>query len=111
MPPGIPSVEIISARPQPSNEFSNFTSDLIEAVQVYISSIPQHSFLKFSVDGVSVESIDVMYAICKLLNGKKSHTGAVYNKHNVKNDRYQIIGGSCIPTIGNLVVDTYLLRK
>ena len=60
---------------------------------------------------MSVESIDVMYAICKLLNGKKSHTGAVDNKHNVKNDRYQIIGGSCIPTIGNLVVDTYLLRK
>ena len=110
-PPGIPSVEIISACPQSSNEWSNFTSDTIEAVQVTISSIPQHSFLNLAVDGVSVESIDVMYAICQLLDRKESHTGAVYNKHNAKNDRYQIIGGYCITTIGTLVVDTDILRQ
>ena len=110
-PSGIPPVEIISACPNFSNECSNFTSDSIEAVQVAISSIPHHSFLNFDVDGVSEESIDVMYAICQFLNWKESHTGAVDNKHNVKNDCYQIIGGSCIPTIGNLVLDTDLLRK
>ena len=52
-----------------------------------------------------------MYAICQFLNGKESHTGAVDNKKNVKNYRYQIIGGSCIPKNGNLVVDTDLLRQ
>ena len=31
--------------------------------------------------------------------------------HNIKNDRYQFIGGSCLPTIGNLVVDADLLRQ
>ena len=62
-----------------------------------ISSTPHHSSLNFSVDGVSVESIGVVYAIFQFLNGKESHTGAVNNKHNVKNDCYQIIGGSCIP--------------
>ena len=69
-PPGIPPVEIISARTQSSNECSNLKSDAIEAVKVDIISIPQHSFLNFAVDGVSVESIDVMYGICQLLNGK-----------------------------------------
>ena len=41
----------------------------------------------------------------------KNNTGAVDNKQNVKNDRYQIIGGSCIPTIVNLVVDADLLQQ
>ena len=53
-PPGIPLVEIISDRRQSSKECSNFTSDAIEAVQVSISSIPQHLFLNFYVDGLSV---------------------------------------------------------
>ena len=52
-----------------------------------------------------------MYAIYQFLNGKESHTGSVDNKHNVNNCRYQIIGGYCIPTIGNLVVDTDILRQ
>ena len=69
-PPGISPIEIISSRTQYSNKCSNFTSDPIEAVQVSISSITQHSFLNFYVDGVYVEYIDVMYAVCQSLNGK-----------------------------------------
>ena len=52
-----------------------------------------------------------MYDLCQFLNRKESHTGAVDNKHNGNNDRYQIIGGYCIPTIVNLVVDTDILRQ
>ena len=76
-----------------------------------ISSTPYHSSLNFSVDGVSVESIGVVYAIFQFLNGKESHTGDVDIKHNVNNYRYQIIGGSFIPAIGNVVVDIALLRQ
>ena len=110
-PPEIPPVEIISACPQSRNEWYNFTSDAVGAVQVAISSTRKNLFLNSTVDGVYVESIDVMYDICQLLNGKEYHTGSVDNKHNVNNDSYQIIGGSCIPTIENLFVDTYLLRQ
>ena len=58
-----------------------------------------------------MESIDVIYDICQLLNRKESHTDAVDNKHNVKNDSYQINGGSCITTILYLVVDTDILLQ
>ena len=70
MPPGIPPVEIISARPNFNNECSDFSTDSVEAVQVDISKMPQHSFMNFSVDGVYVETVDVMCAICQLLYGK-----------------------------------------
>ena len=46
-----------------------------------------------------------------IIEWERIHNGAVDNKHNVKNDRYQIILGYCILTIVNLVVDTDLLRK
>ena len=91
-PPGIPLIEIISTCPQSNNECSDFTTDAVEDVQVTISNMPQHSFMNFAVDSVSVETVDVMCAICQFLDGKESHTGAVDNKHNVNNDRYQIIG-------------------
>ena len=69
-PLGIPPVEIISTHPQSNNEYSDFTSDDIEDVQVEIRNMSQHSFLNFTVDGVSTESIDVMCAICQFLDGK-----------------------------------------
>ena len=64
--------------------------------------------MNFCVDGVSLETVGVMCAICQLLDGKEAHTGAVDNKQNVKNDLYKIIGGSCIYKIGNLNVDADL---
>ena len=69
-PPGILPVEIKSAWPQYNNECFDFATDSVEAVQVDISKMPQHSFMNFSVDGVYVETVDVMCAICQLLYGK-----------------------------------------
>ena len=67
--------------------------------------------MKFAVDGVSVETVDVMRAICQFLDGKEAHTGAVDNKDNVNNYCYKIIGGSFISKIGNLVVDANILPQ
>ena len=61
-------------------------------------------------DGVSLETKDVMTAICNFLTGRCNFTGAVDNKHNVKNDRYQIIGGSGVPVVGKYVNDANLIR-
>jgi hypothetical protein len=63
------------------------------------------------VDGVSLETKDVMTAICNFLSGRYNFTGAVDNKHNVKNDRYQIIGGSGVPLVGKYVADVDLIRQ
>ena len=107
----ISPVEIISARPQGNNETSAFTQAALAAGVQVTKTIPNTSFLLFAVDGVSVETVDVMNSICMFLCGSCDCTGAVDNKHNIKNDRYQFIGGSCLPTIGNLVVDADLLRQ
>ena len=76
-----------------------------------MSNMLQHSFLNFSVDGVYVETVDIMCAIYQILDGKEAHTGAVYNNHNVKNDRYQIIGGYFIAKNESLVVIADILHQ
>jgi hypothetical protein len=55
------------------------------------------------VDGVSLETKDVMTTICNFLSGRCNFTGAVVNKHNVKNDRYQLIGGSGAPIVESML--------
>ncbi len=49
--------------------------------------------------------------MCNFLSGRCNFTGAVDNKHNVKNGGYQIIGGSGVPVVGNYVVDVDLIRQ
>ena len=51
--PRILPVEIIYAYPQYNNECSDFTIYSVEAVQVAISNMLQHSFPNFYIDGVS----------------------------------------------------------
>jgi hypothetical protein len=90
-PPGVSPIVIISARPQSNNECSSFTTDIMNAADLVTKQHMSTSFINFAVDGVSLETKDVMTAICNFLSGRCNFTGAVDNKHNVKNDRYQII--------------------
>ena len=112
-PPGVSPIEIVGARPQTSNETSSFTNEAIaaaiEAATEFTSS--KTFFTNFAVDGVSAESYDVMTSICQFLDGNQKYLGTIDNKHNVKNDRYQCIGGSSIASVGNYVVDCDLLRQ
>ena len=57
------------------------------------------------------ENHDVMTAICKFLDDDQQYLGTVDNKRTVKHDWYQAIGGSCVASIGEYVVDCYLLSK
>ena len=43
------------------------------------------------------------------LDGKINYCAAVDNKHDVKNDRHQLIGGSNVATMGTYFIDTNLL--
>ena len=67
-------------------------------------------FVNFAVDGVSVESVDVRRSICDFLSCSTNYTGTTNPNHNIKSYRYQIIGGSCAPTIGACTVDIDLIR-
>ena len=109
-PIGTSPFEIIAARPQTNNATSNFTRDLVDASK-RVASKYLTSFLNFAVDGVSLEQSDVMTAICRFLAAEDNHLGAVDNKHNIKNDRYQLIGGQQLVSIGKWVCDSDLLRQ
>ncbi len=110
-PPVVPPIVIISAWPQLNNECSSFTADIMNAADLVTKQVKSTSFVNFSVDGVSLETKDVMTTICNFLSGHCNYTGAVDNKHNIKNDRYQIIGGSGVPLVGKYVADVNLIRQ
>jgi len=78
---------VIAARPQGVNEVSTFTEDVCKAAQLVVAEHGNCLFTNFAVDGVSVETKDVMLTQCKFLDGKCDFTGSVDNKHNVKNHR------------------------
>ncbi len=90
-PPGVSPIVIIFAWPQSNNECTSFTADIMNAADLGTKQVKSTSFVNFAVDGVSLETKDVMTTICNFLSGRCNFTGAVDNKHNIKNDRYQII--------------------
>ena len=45
------------------------------------------------------------------MDGDQHYLGTVDNKHNVKNDWYQAIGGLCVASVGDYVVDCDLLQQ
>ena len=112
VPPGVSPFEIICARPQSNNECSEFTDEMEEAAKQMMTSIKGVSCTNFAVDGVSLESFDVMHACCEFLDGKSIILGTTDPNHNAKTQRYQIIGaGSGVVSVGNHIVDSDLLHQ
>jgi hypothetical protein len=109
--PGVSPIVIISAWPQSDNECSSFTADIMNAADFVTKQIQSTSFINFAVDGMSLETKDVMRTICNFLCGHCNFTRVVDNKHNVKNDQYQLIGGSSITLVGKYVADVDLIRQ
>ena len=101
-------MRIIAARPQGVNAVSSFTRDLCQAACLIERDLDHVRFTNFATDGVSVETSDILLSLCEFLDGKKNFCAAVDNKHNINNDRYQLIGGSNAATIGNYYIDTNL---
>eukprot|EP00957_Ditylum_brightwellii_P129224 9855908-Ditylum_brightwellii.AAC.1 len=67
-PPRMPLGEIIAAQPQSANECSEFTKDALQAVESAVAERKNPSFLNFAIDGVLVETTDVMESICNFLS-------------------------------------------
>ena len=51
--------------------------------------------MKSAVDGVSCESKCIQETIQKFLRGQFQHVGVADKNHNVKNNQYYNLGGSC----------------
>ena len=109
LPKHLSPMAIVAARPQGNNETSSFTKDVCEAARLVERDLDYVRFTNFATDGVSVETLDILQTLCEFLDGKINHCAAVNNKHNVKNDRYQFIGGSNAAVMGNYYIDTNLL--
>ena len=110
-PAGIPTIEVVVARPQINDESNDFVGSM-ERVTGVAASESGARFVNFAVDGVSCESNHVRLTICLFLEGSFNHLGATDVNHNAKSARYQIIaaGGTESVSLGSHMLDTYLLR-
>ena len=96
----------IFLQPQVTNDLSEF----IKAICLATSSCSFLVFINFSIDGVYVESKDVCRTICEFFNGKASYLYLVDPNHIYKAVKYQIVGGSYLPTIGDWVLEFIILK-
>ena len=76
---------VIEDRPQGVNEASTLTEDFCTSALLVVKELSDCQFTNFVVDGVSLETKDVMLTQFQFLDGNKSYTGSVDNKNNVKN--------------------------
>ena len=67
-------------------------------------------FLNSAVDGVSCESFMIQESLLNYMAGDVCYVGFIDTNHNVKNNRYQMIGGSCTAIIGGYLYDIGLLQ-
>jgi hypothetical protein len=107
--PGASHIVIISisAQPQSNNECSSFTVHIMNVTDLVTKQVQSTFFVS-----VTLEAKDDMRTIRNLLCGCCNlFTGAVDNKHNVKNDRYQLIGGSSGPHDGKYVAGVDLIQQ
>ena len=78
---------------------------------IYYDSI-EDCITAHSTDGVSREVQPNLEQQCDYLKGKSDQLSFPDTNHNVKNVRYQLVGGSGdVPTVlGNYIFDTALLK-
>ena len=88
------TVRIVAARPKTNNGSSDFTQDVVIASQIVFSRKYNTALVGIAVDGVSVESWDVIHGNSSFLDRESPFAAAVDNKHNMKNTRYYHHGGS-----------------
>eukprot|EP00956_Cyclotella_meneghiniana_P010341 scaffold14318_cov102-Cyclotella_meneghiniana.AAC.1 len=111
-PIGVPPYLIFSGVPQTINENNSFASDILTTVTKAADMIGNVAVLNDSTDGVSCEVKSNYDQIGKYLTGETNQLSFPDPNHNVKNYRYQEIGGSgFVPAvIGNFIFDVMLLK-
>jgi len=108
---GMPFSFPICARPQTKNEQSSFNDDCYEAIQeVCDSNLEEFTFLNAALDGLATEAKFVAQRLSDFLLGKNNAPVITDINHNMKNLRYQIVGGSNVVTCGTRLVNLVYLQ-
>ena len=96
--------------PQTLNEHTSFCETVLEACDVAAKKAGNAALLNISTDGVSCEVQSNLQLNLCYLNGKINYLALADTTPNVKNARYQLIGGSSAAVFGWFVLDPWLLK-
>ena len=97
-------------RPQSINENNDFGKTVMEACAIACKEDGDATILNTTTDGVSSEvqwNLRVMFGF---LSGQIGYVSLPDTNHNVKNARYQLIGGSSSTVLGSYVFDPWYLK-
>jgi hypothetical protein len=108
-PPGISPYFVLCGLPQTINDSNDYTERVIKYCNQAAKSDANIAVLNASTDGVSCEVEFNKICTLKYLDGKSNTISLPDTNHNVKNLRYQLIGGSSAATLGHYCFDPYML--
>ncbi len=109
-PQGISPYYTLVGRPQTINEQNSFGEDVVQACIRATTEDTDAVLLNTTTDGVSTEVQWNLNTMLNYLDGKIDYVSLPDTNHNVKNCRYQLLGGSSPASIGGYVFDPALLR-
>ena len=101
---------VLNVNPQSNNEINNFGSYVLCECDFDSSSQDGMSFLNSAANKVSYESTWVQEAIHMFFCRKCHHVVITNSNHNVKNNRYHNLGGSCPEVMGGYIFDPVLFH-
>ena len=99
----------LAVQPQSINMVSDFNKDATSVVSSLRKREGTASLVSAAADGVGCDAKFVQSQLASFLRGNKNNVALDDTNHNTKNFRYQGIGGSCVVTMGNHVLDPALL--
>jgi len=111
-PVGISPYLILCGVPQTINESNSFATNTLATCSKAADLIGNVAMLNDSTDGVSCEVQSNFNKVCKYIKGETNQLSFPDTNHNIKNFRYQEIGGSgLVPgVIGKYVFNVMLLK-
>ena len=110
-PPGMSPYFTLTGYPQSVNKNSDFGTRVLNACDRAAKEDGNVAVLNQSTDGVSCDVDGNLDVTCEYLQGRINYVSLPDTNHNIKNHRYQLIGGSSPASIGNFVFDPHMLRK
>ena len=102
---------VLTGHPQTLNESNDFGQRVLEACDAAAKKDGKAALLNVSTDGVSCEVQSNLLLTIRYLNGEINYVALADTNHNVKNARYQMIGGSSPAVFGSFVFDPWLLKQ
>ena len=110
IPPGMCPYFVLTGHPQTLNELNDFGQRVLEACDAAAKKDGKAALLNVSTDGVSCEVQSNLLLTIRYLNSEINYVALADTNHNVKNARYQMIGGSSPAVFGCFVFDPWLLK-